>query len=234
MPEMNQNTTANYSILNLQRLLKLRSIAIAGWFLVFAIATAGTGLDVHIYPAAFVIFLWFSLTIVTWRWLQSAHAVSDWDIFAQLIADVALLTVLLYFTGGATNPFTMLYLLPLTVAAALLPGIYTWLSAAITISCYSLLLFFYHPLPLAMSLDHGTVNPHVLGMWSGFVLSACLIAMFIVKMGRSLRERDKLLAEAREKSLKDEQLIVLGTLAAGAAHELGTPLGTMAIIANGK
>lgn len=232
MPELNPNTTADYSILNLQRLLKLRSIAIAGWLLVLTIATAGMGLDVHITPAALAIFLWFSLTLATWKWLQSVHTVSDGAIFSQLMADVTSLTVLLYLTGGATNPFTMLYLLPLTVAAALLPGKYTWLSAVATIGCYSLLLFFYHPLPHAMSMDHGgTFNPHVLGMWSGFVLSACLIAMFVVKMGQSLRERDKQLAEAREKSLKDEQLVVLGALAAGAAHELGTPLGTMAIMA---
>jgi two-component system sensor histidine kinase RegB len=71
---------------------------------------------------------------------------------------------------------------------------------------------------------------HVFGMWFGFVLSAALIAWFVVGMANTLRKRDQMLAEAREQALRDEQLVALGTLATGAAHELGTPLATMAIV----
>jgi two-component system sensor histidine kinase RegB len=67
-------------------------------------------------------------------------------------------------------------------------------------------------------------------MWFGFVLSAALIAWFVVGMANTLRKRDQMLAEAREQALRDEQLVALGTLATGAAHELGTPLATMAIV----
>jgi two-component system sensor histidine kinase RegB len=67
-------------------------------------------------------------------------------------------------------------------------------------------------------------------MWFGFALSAALIAWFVVGIANTLRQRDKLLAEAREQALRDEQLIALGTLATGAAHELGTPLSTMAVV----
>lgn len=74
-------------------------------------------------------------------------------------------------------------------------------------------------------------NLHVSGMWFTFVLSTVLIAWFIVRMSHSIRQRDKELAEAREQALCNEQIIALGTLAAGAAHELGTPLSTMAVIA---
>ena len=68
-------------------------------------------------------------------------------------------------------------------------------------------------------------------MWFGFVLSAILISYFAVKMSATLRERDRALAQARENALRDERLVALGTLAAGAAHELGTPLATMAVLA---
>ena len=102
--------------------------------------------------------------------------------------------------------------------------------AAITISCYTLLLFYYVPLPHDHE-EHGSeFNLHVSGMWLAFVLSTVLIAWFVVKMGISIRERDKDLALAREQALRNEQIIALGTLAAGAAHELGTPLATMAVV----
>jgi len=72
---------------------------------------------------------------------------------------------------------------------------------------------------------------HVSGMWLAFVLSTVIIAWFVVKMSSSIRERDQDLAKAREHALRNEQIIALGTLAAGAAHELGTPLSTMAVVA---
>ena len=74
-------------------------------------------------------------------------------------------------------------------------------------------------------------NLHLLGMWFNFALSAVLIAWFVARMAQSLRERDQRLAVAREAALRNEQLVALGTLAAGAAHELGTPLSTIAVIA---
>jgi two-component system sensor histidine kinase RegB len=77
----------------------------------------------------------------------------------------------------------------------------------------------------------GGFQMHVFGMWLGFVFSAGFVAVIIVGLAHSLRERDRNLAEAREQALQNERIVALGTLAAGAAHELGTPLGTMAILA---
>ena len=82
-------------------------------------------------------------------------------------------------------------------------------------------------------MHHAEMSPfgmHVYGMWLGFVLSAGIIAYFIVGMGKTLRLREQALATARERALRDTQLVQLGTLAASTAHELGTPLGTMALI----
>jgi two-component system, sensor histidine kinase RegB len=71
---------------------------------------------------------------------------------------------------------------------------------------------------------------HVFGMWFGFVFSAVLVAYFVVEMAKTLRAHERSLAEVREQSLRNERVVALGTLAAGAAHEMGTPLGTMAIL----
>jgi two-component system sensor histidine kinase RegB len=103
--------------------------------------------------------------------------------------------------------------------------------AALTTLCYTLLMFFFLPLNSGDHLHHNdNFAQHVFGMWFGFVLSAALISWFVTGMARTLRERDVALAEAREQALRDQQLVALGTLATGAAHELGTPLATMAVL----
>jgi two-component system sensor histidine kinase RegB len=117
------------------------------------------------------------------------------------------------------------------IAATVLPKSYVWSLTAFTVACYSLLLEFYLPLNPADHMHHDSgFTQHVFGMWFGFVFSAGLIATFVTNMASTLRERDRVLAQAREQALRDERLVALGTLAAGAAHELGTPLGTMAIV----
>ncbi|MCK6371234.1 MAG: hypothetical protein L6Q83_07895, partial [Gammaproteobacteria bacterium] len=102
----------------------------------------------------------------------------------------------------------------------------------ITAACYTFLLLYRVPLPpfSPPGDDGSTFIVHVIGMWLGFVLSAVLIAQFVVSMGQTLRDQERSLAEARERALRDERVVALATLAAGAAHELSTPLGTMALV----
>lgn len=85
----------------------------------------------------------------------------------------------------------------------------------------------------SLHADHGGsgFNLHVFGMWLNFLLSAGLITFFVSRMSHALREQDQRLAEQRESLLQREQVVALGALAAGAAHELGTPLATMSVIA---
>ncbi len=215
---------------NLQRLFLLRNIALVAQCLTFALVHWVLEMQLPWTEMVAVAALLAALNLATWVRLRRNWPVSSIEFFAQLLVDVFALSALLYFSGGSTNPFISLYLLPLTIAAAALPWIYTWAMAAITISCYTLLLFYYVPLPHDHSEHTSEFNLHVSGMWLAFVLSTVLIAWFVVKMGISIRERDKDLAQAREQALRNEQIIALGTLAAGAAHELGTPLATMAVV----
>jgi two-component system sensor histidine kinase RegB len=91
-------------------------------------------------------------------------------------------------------------------------------------------MWLFRPIP-AMHLPMGSgFALHILGMWIGFILSVLLIAHFLSSMAANVRARDQALARAREQALRDERLISLGTLAASAAHELGTPLGTLAVL----
>jgi two-component system, sensor histidine kinase RegB len=214
--------------INLHRLVIYRDLVLAGLIIGVSVAVMRAVL-LPFWQLTIVIVIYAVLNLITWlrlRWLD--RSVGDQELFLHLLCDVFILAALLYFTGGSTNPFVSLFLLPLTLAAASLPGRYTWVVAAAAIFCYSMLMKWYFPLP---HQDGGNFNLHVLGMWFGFVLSAILISYFAVKMGATLRERERALALARENSLRDERIVALGTLAAGAAHELGTPLSTMAVLA---
>ncbi len=215
---------------NLQRLFLLRSIAIVVQCLTFASVHWGLEMPLPWTEMVTVVIFLAVLNFATWLRLRRNWPVSNIEFFTQILIDVLALGALLYFSGGSTNPFVSLYLLPLTITAAALPWAFTWVMAAITIGCYSLLLFYYVPLPHDHSEHNSEFNLHVSGMWLAFVLSTVLIAWFVVKMGISIRERDKDLSRAREQALRDEQIIALGTLAAGAAHELSTPLSTMAVV----
>ena len=205
------------------------------------------------------------LNLLTWWRLSFDLPVGSLELFLQLSADVLVLTVLLYYGGGSTNPFVSFYLLPLVIAAATLSRRHTWGMAALTLACYSLLMVWYVPLPGGQiqhqmapmqgmhdmqGMDHmnhqmmvmplaadtsasplqDAFNIHVLGMWLGFVISAMVVAYFAVEMTRAVRIRDAQLNRVREEILRNERIVALGTQAAGAAHELGTPLATMSIV----
>jgi len=216
--------------INLRRLVLLRAFTLLGLGLTMVFAVVRLGLPLPVVELSAVLILMVLVSVATlWR-LQHAWPVRDAEIFGQLLLDVAMLTALLYWSGGSTNPFVTLYLLPLAIAAASLPARFVWGMAVLTTACYSLLLFRHVPLPQGEHMHAGDFGVHVFGMWIGFMLSAGLIAGFSVRMNATLRERERALAELREQALRQEQVVALGTLAAGAAHELGTPLSTMAVL----
>jgi two-component system sensor histidine kinase RegB len=166
--------------------------------------------------------------------LSTRQPVSEAALFANFGAEVLALSIVLYFLGGSTSPFVSLYLLPLTVAANLLTRPHTWALTVLTAVCYTVLLIWYVPFePQEQHSDeHGThFGFHVLGMWAIFIVCAGLVAHYVSLLAQSLRERDRQLAHAREEALRNERIVALGTLGAGAAHELGTPLATMSVLA---
>ncbi|MCB5190398.1 sensor histidine kinase [Methylobacillus arboreus] len=227
---------------NLRRLLWLRVVMMAALLLASLVATHLYHIALPVTEVAAALGLMLAINLVSWLRLWRKARIHETELLAQLLLDIAILTWLFYATGGYSNPFVWMYLLPLAVAAVALPWRFTWLIAGLVIAAYSLLMFWYRPLA-TMAHDHlhtaasashslhdDSFNLHLLGMWGGFVVSAIVIAFFVERMGRNLREYDRLLAESREKVLASERMLALGTLATGAAHELGTPLSTMAVL----
>ena len=216
----NQNT--------LRLLFWFRTVAIIGQVstsilakMIFAFPLNGLGISAVI----------LGLVIVnSYTWLRSKRVTDpmDIEIFLQLLIDIIALSALFYFSGGATNPFISMYLLPLAISAVLLSKSWVWVLAAISMAAYSYLMWLY---PNEHAHHHEqSFTLHILGMWVSFVLSAVVIAFFVVKMRSALQHKDKLLALARERAINDEKLVSLGALAASTAHEMGTPLGTIQLI----
>lgn len=216
--------------INLRRLVVLRTLTLTGQALAVWVAVQSLQMWLPLKPLVLILAGMAVANLLTWLRLVQPWAVRDGELFAQLTLDVLALTALLYYTGGSTNPFAPLYLLPLTLTAAALPRAWTWAMVGLTVACYTALLFVYVPLPGAHAMHGDEFQMHVVGMWLGFLLSAALIATFAVRMSSTLRERDRLAAAMREQALKHERVLALGTLATGAAHELGTPLSTLAVL----
>ncbi|NOY73750.1 MAG: HAMP domain-containing histidine kinase [Gammaproteobacteria bacterium] len=217
-------------MLNLRRLFILRSIAIVCALTAITLATQIFAMALPLFSLTVIISIHGVINVFTLLRMKQPRPVSSVEFFIQLVLDALTLTALLYFTGGSTNPFVSLFLLPLVIVAAILPQRFAWAMAALTVACYTLLMFFYHPLPHTHIKNDADFDVHVLGMWFGFLLSTGLIVFFVVRMANSLRERDRILTKTREQTLRDQHLVALGTLATGAAHELGTPLATIAVL----
>lgn len=216
----------------LRRLLLLRGIAISAQLLTLLCVWQWLEMQLDWQPMLLTIALLTLINAASAMRLRSNHPVSDVELYAQLCVDVLALSVLLYYGGGSTNPFISLFLLPLVIAAATLPQRYTWGMALLTAACYSGLMFYYQPLPHTHH-DHtsdSAFNTHVMGMWLGYVISAAVVAYFVAQMAQAVRRRDEQLARIREDILRNERIVALGTQAAGAAHEMGTPLATMAVV----
>ena len=154
--------------------------------------------------------------------------VGRWGAFLQLTVDMVAWGAFLYFTGGVTNPAISLLLPVVAVGASILPALQAWLLAVLAVVLYSLLWQYHQPVYLA-DADQA-MYWHLAGMWISFAFSAVTVVWFIVRLNSELARRDDELAAVNAARARDAYVVGLGKLAAGAAHRLGTPLGTLRIL----
>jgi two-component system sensor histidine kinase RegB len=161
-------------------------------------------------------------------WLLRGGNPTDRASGLNLMVDIVALTALLALSGGPTNPFAVLYLVHITIGAVILPARWSILLAATSVIAFSAL----HVLPAApLHLSGSAIVWEERGRWAALLVAAGFISFFSLRMSQSLRLREQELGVARSNAEAAERLAALGTVAAGTAHELNTPLGTIAILA---
>ncbi len=206
----------------------MRALALAAQFLLLAVV--GLLLKVSLpWPVLTVILgALVLLNGITFIRLRQGHSVGSFEVAAQLFADLAAFSFVLYFTGGVTNPFVSLYLPLLGLAAALLPWAQVAVLALFSVVAYTVLMGNYIPLVLA-NPDDG-VHFHLVGMWLNFLVSVLILVGFVARLSSSIRNRDQALGRAQQRLASESRLAALGNQAASIAHQLGTPVSTIATI----
>lgn len=168
------------------------------------------------------------LLIVATRTRGTADGLPMTSAFVQLCIDLLAWASYVYLSGGATNPLITVFLPLVAIGAMVLDRAHAWILGALAVAAYTYLWFVYQP--LAIPDVQWATRLHTLGMWLVFVVSDVVVVWFIVQMTQAIRERDTALAVAREQAIRNDWIVSMGSMAAGAAHELGTPLGTLNVL----
>ena len=214
---------------NMRQLIQLRWIAVAGQTLAILLVRFGLGIPLPVVEMLGIAAMLAVANLLATMALPR-HQVHDGEVMMALLIDMAALTLQLYFSGGATNPFISLYLLQVVLGAILLPPVAVAVLVAATACGYALLTVSYVPLVLPAGLASSHADLFAIGHWVGFVMVAWLLVQFIVRISRNLRARDAHVADLRQHAVEEEGIVRMGLFASGAAHELGTPLSTLSVI----
>jgi two-component system sensor histidine kinase RegB len=212
-------------------LLRLRWVAVAaeGLVLTFAPLT-GVSLDRRPLFALVAVHALTNALLQRRRASRGEAGFGEATLGAVLVLDVWLLSAMLGLSGGPANPFSVLYFTQVLVAALLLGPGWTFAVWLHTVSGYALVFFDHRALP-GLGHVHGDLGAHLSGMLAAYVLVSAILAFFVRRLAHALDEQREALVSARDRAARAERVASLTTLAAGAAHELGTPLGTIAVVA---
>lgn len=214
---------------HLRLLVVTRAVAIVAMATVYLCFDCFLEIGVPLARVAPILGFYGLVDFATLLRLRNPAPVGEREMLVQLLADVAILTALLYWTGGARNPIALYYLLLVLYGSTALPSRLAWLLAGVSVLCYVALHFFHIALPLpgAEDVDERLDNLTRILMYA-FV--AVLIAWFSIKLSALQKlQREQRRADA-EKDARERYLVGLAALSAGAAHELSTPLSTISVL----
>lgn len=221
---------------NHQQLLQLtyiRFVILCGQCGALALALFYLQLPLNFWSLGSALALLGLLNFFTYARLHSAWPVTEPELFSQLLADTIIYGFILYHAGGGTNPFIFMLLIPLIITVMTLQRRYIWMMAISVIAIYGSLLIDY--VPIVPATEHRQVlqtfaRAHMFAMWLNFSLTVIVITYFIANINRTLQQQQLRLQTTREAQVNNLQLLSLASVAAGTAHELGTPLNTMRVV----
>ncbi len=229
LPLNGRGASAPLPVVTLHRLLAARVVLLLAELAIMPWAHHALDITWPVYRVLGLIAFQVGLALLLWWQSRSARGLGVNGGFAHLLADAFILALLVYWSGGEVNPIISLLLIPLILCAVAFPWVYGWVMTAVVIALYSLLSFFPAPQAQACGVGSGALDEHLLGMWGNFLITALLVAAVVARLAAALREREVELARSREAALRDQHLFALGMQAAAAAHELATPVATLAM-----
>ncbi len=213
-------------------LLALRWIAILGQLVALIVITQLFGFPLQALPALIVIGVSAALNIGLRLVYRANSFLSGRQAAVQLAFDLVQLSVLLFLTGGLTNPFAVLMLVPVTISATLLSSRSTMLLFGLAMACTTALGLWSWPLPWAAG-EQPFIMPRIyrIGEWVAILVGMAVLTAYAWRVSAEARRRQQALVATQEALARAQKMSAVGSLAAAAAHELGSPLGTMTLIA---
>ncbi len=172
---------------NMVLLIQFRWIAVVGQFITIMLVQFGLGISLPLAPMMAVLAALILLNLASLVWLRLHDEIGSAALLLVSMLDVFALTVQLWLSGGATNPFVSLYLLQVTMAAVLLDAQSTWLIVALTFTGFVVLVSFHAPLEIPRRWSEETFSLYVIGTLVCFLLNAGLLVVFVSRITRNLR-----------------------------------------------
>lgn len=216
--------------ITLRTLILIRWVAVVGQLATVLLVNVGFGFAVPLGPVLAAVGASVLLNVVAMAQRGGGLRLADRDAALYLGYDMLQLTLLLYLTGGLANPFAILLLAPMTVGAAILSRYSVVILTGLNLVCLTILALWHFPLPWPDPLP--AVAPlYAFGIWLALSVSSLFISAYVVRVAEEARRFADALAASQVALAREQRLGALGALAAAAAHELGSPLGTIAVVA---
>lgn len=214
----------------LRTLILIRWIAVVGQLATVGFVQLALGFPLPLGPVLAAVGASVLLNIVAMAQRGGRLRLADRDAALYLGYDMLQLTLLLYLTGGLANPFAILLLAPMTVAAAILSRYCVVILTGLNLICLTVLAMWHFPLPWPEPMP--AVAPlYAFGIWLSLSVSAGFISGYVFRVAEEARRFAEALSATQVALAREQRLSSLGALAAAAAHELGSPLGTIAVVA---
>ncbi|MBO0712590.1 MAG: ActS/PrrB/RegB family redox-sensitive histidine kinase, partial [Acetobacteraceae bacterium] len=191
----------------------------------------GLDFDLPLWPCLAVIGLYAGLNIALRLRYRGNERLEPARSAWLLAIDIGQLAILLFLTGGLQNPFAFLFLGPVLISAAALPVRMTMILAGFAIFCATALMFVHYPLPWSNEDPLELPQPYMVGVWLALLLCIGYISIYAWQIIEESRQLAEALAATEIVLTREQHLVQLDGLAAAAAHELGTPLSTIALVA---
>lgn len=215
---------------NMWLLIQLRWIAVGGQLFTIALVHFWMGIPLPLTPLLVAPVLLSLVNLATLPLLRRRSAVTNAELTAALLFDVAVLAWQLHFSGGPANPFASLFLLQVVIGAMLLEPWSSWVIIGVVAVALGLIGIDAVPLRVPPSYRGDPLMLYLQGSLVSLGLIAVLLVLFVTRISHNLRDRDAALAATRQRAAEEDHIVRMGLLASGAAHELGTPLSSLSVI----